>query len=143
SMGHTASIALGIALSSKKRVFCIDGDGSMLMHLGGLGVAAINAPKNFKYIVINNGAHESVGGQPTIALDINTKKVLEGLGFSKVYEVKTLEEIEREFPKFKRKNKAALVVYVNQGSRDDLGRPTTTPVENKDLLMKFLRRSRK
>jgi phosphonopyruvate decarboxylase len=143
SMGHTASIALGIALSSKKRVFCIDGDGSMLMHLGGLGVAAINAPKNFKYIVVNNGAHESVGGQPTIALDINTKKVLEGLGFSKVYEVKTLEEIEREFPKFKRKNKAALVVYVNQGSRDDLGRPTTTPVENKDLLMKFLRRSRK
>lgn len=143
SMGHTASIALGIALSSKKTVFCFDGDGSMLMHLGGLGVAAVNAPDNFKYVVINNGAHESVGGQPTIALDINVKKVLEGLGFSKVYEVKTLEDIEKEFSKFKRKNKAALVVYVNQGSREDLGRPTTTPIENKEALMKFLRGSRK
>ncbi|OQA79262.1 MAG: hypothetical protein BWY30_00152 [Tenericutes bacterium ADurb.Bin239] len=143
SMGHTASIALGIALASKKRVFCIDGDGSMLMHLGGLGVAAVNAPKNFRYIVINNGAHESVGGQPTVAFSLNFKKILEGLGFSKVYEVKTLEDIEKDFPKFKRKNKAALVVYVNQGSRDDLGRPTTTPAQNKESLMKFLRRSRK
>lgn len=143
SMGHASSIALGIALANKKKVYCIDGDGAMLMHLGGLGVAASNAPKNFKYIVINNGAHESVGGQPTIALDLNFKKILEGLGYSKVYEARTLEEIEKEFPKFNRKHKAALVLYVNQGSREDLGRPTRTPIENKEDLMKFLRRTRK
>lgn len=143
SMGHASSIALGIALANKKKVYCVDGDGAMLMHLGGLGVAAMNAPKNFKYIVINNGAHESVGGQPTIALALNNKKILEGLGFSKVYEAKSIQDVEEMFPKFNRKAKAAFVIYVNQGSRDDLGRPTTTPVENKEALMKFLRKTRK
>lgn len=143
SMGHTSSIALGIALASKKTVYTLDGDGSMLMHLGSLGIAADNAPKNFKYIVINNGAHESVGGQPTVALKINNKKVLEGLGFSKVYTAASLEELMDVFPKFKKKRNAALVIYVKQGSRDDLGRPTTTTVENKLALMKFLAKSRK
>ncbi|MFA5659971.1 MAG: phosphonopyruvate decarboxylase [Bacilli bacterium] len=143
SMGHASSIALGISLANRKKVYCVDGDGAMLMHLGGLGVAAMNAPKNFKYIVINNGAHESVGGQPTIALALNNKKILEGLGFSKVYEAKSIQDVKEMFPKFNRKAKAAFVIYVNQGSRDDLGRPTTTPVENKEALMKFLRKTRK
>ncbi len=143
SMGHTSQIALGIALSNKKDVYCIDGDGSMLMHLGGLAVSTSVIPKNFKYIVINNGAHESVGGQPTVALNLKTKKLFEGLGYSKVFEARSIEEIQQIFPKFKRKRKSALVVYVNQGSRDDLGRPTSIPIENKEALMKFLKRSRK
>lgn len=143
SMGHTGSIALGISLNNKKTVYCIDGDGSMLMHLGGQGVAIQNAPKNFKYIVINNGAHESVGGQPTIAFAINIKKVLEGLGFSKVYEAKNVEEISEVFSKFKRKAKSALIIYTKEGSRDNLGRPTSTPEENKEALMKFLKRTKK
>lgn len=142
SMGHTSQIALGIALSNKKTVYCIDGDGSMLMHLGGLAVSSNVAPKNFKYIIINNGAHESVGGQPTVALNLHTKKLFEGLGFSKVFEVKTINDINEVFPKFNRKKNSVLVIYVNQGSRDDLGRPTSTPVENKEALMKFLKKSK-
>ena len=83
SMGHTSSLALGISLFTKKNIFCIDGDGSMLMHYGGLAVAIQNANDNFKYILINNGCHESVGKQPTIAYQIDIPKILSGFGFRK------------------------------------------------------------
>lgn len=138
SMGHTASIALGISLSCGQKVYCIDGDGSLLMHLGGLGIAAKNAKDNFKYIVINNGAHESVGGQPTIGFDLNLNSILTGLGFSKVFEVSTIEEIKHVFDEFDKQSKTVLIVNVKQGSRDDLGRPTTTPQQNKEVFMKFI-----
>lgn len=138
SMGHTASIALGISLSSDKKVYCIDGDGSLLMHLGGLGIAAKNARDNFKYIVINNGSHESVGGQPTIGFDLDLNSILTGLGFSKVFEVSTIEAIKNAFDEFDKLSKAVLIINVKQGSRDDLGRPTTTPQQNKEAFMKFI-----
>ena len=138
SMGHTASIALGISLSSGKKVYCIDGDGSLLMHLGGLGIAAKNAKDNFKYIVINNGSHESVGGQPTIGFDLDLNSILTGLGFSKVFEVSTIDEIKDAFDEFDKLSKAVLIINVKQGSRDDLGRPTSTPQQNKEAFMKFI-----
>lgn len=140
SMGHASSIALGISLATEKKVYCLDGDGAMLMHFGGLGIVAHNAKENFKYIVINNGAHESVGGQPTIAFDLDTKAILKGLGFSKVFEATTISEINEAFPKLDKTKKSALVLYVKQGSRDNLGRPTTTPQENKEAFMKFLKK---
>ena len=138
SMGHTASIALGISLSSDKKVYCIDGDGSLLMHLGGLGIAAKNAKDNFKYIVINNGSHESVGGQPTIGFDLDLNSILTGLGFSKVFEVSTIDQIKHAFDEFDKLSKSVLIINVKQGSRDDLGRPTTTPQQNKEAFMKFI-----
>jgi phosphonopyruvate decarboxylase len=139
SMGHASSIALGLSLNSNKKVYCIDGDGSLLMHLGGLGVAAINSKKNFKYIVINNGSHESVGGQPTIGFLIDLQKIFIGLGFKKVFEVSSTEEIRNIFDKFSLMEKSVLVINVGQGSRINLGRPSISPQENKKLLMNFLR----
>jgi phosphonopyruvate decarboxylase len=138
SMGHTSAIALGLALSTPKKVYCIDGDGSLLMHLGGLGITAKNAKDNFKYIVINNGSHESVGGQPTIGFDLDLNSILTGLGFSKVFEVSTVNEIENIFNEFDNLSKSVLIINVKQGSRDDLGRPTTTPQQNKEAFMKFI-----
>lgn len=138
SMGHTSSIALGISLSTLKNVYCIDGDGSLIMHLGGLGIVANNAKENFKYIIINNGSHESVGGQPTIGFDINVNQILTGLGFSKVFEASTIDEINQKFDEFNSLSKSVLVINVKQGSRDDLGRPTSTPQENKEAFMKFI-----
>ena len=138
SMGHTSSIALGLALSTPKKVYCIDGDGSLLMHLGGLGITAKNAKDNFKYIVINNGSHESVGGQPTIGFDLDLISILTGLGFSKVFEVSTVNEIENIFNEFDNLSKSVLIINVKQGSREDLGRPTTTPQQNKEAFMKFI-----
>ncbi len=137
-MGHTASIALGAALGTKKNVWCIDGDGSFLMHMGGFAVIAQNAPKNFKYIINNNGAHESVGGQPTVGMEIDIPAILRAVGFETVIEAKTKEEIS-EGMKILRDNKlCALVISTRQGSREDLGRPTTTPQQNKlDMMKKF------
>ena len=80
SMGHASSIAFGISLGTDKNIYCIDGDGAFLMHMGGLAVAVQNAKNNFRYIMINNGCHDSVGGQPTIGFDINIKSILIGFG---------------------------------------------------------------
>lgn len=138
SMGHTASIALGMSIGTNKNVYCIDGDGSFLMHMGGMGIAAKNAPKNFNYILINNGAHESVGGQPTIGFDIDIPGILKSVGFTNVYSATTPEEIRAGIAKQKEEALSALIIYVNQGSRDDLGRPTIPPEQNKkDMMAKF------
>lgn len=140
SMGHTASIALGMSLGTEKDIYCIDGDGSFLMHMGGIGVAAKNAGENFKYILINNGAHESVGGQPTIGFDIDIEGILKSVGFNKVYTADTNEEVTRGVECLKREKLSALIINVNQGSRDDLGRPTVTPEQNKISMMKLFGR---
>lgn len=135
SMGHTASIALGMSLGTERNVYCVDGDGSFLMHLGGMGVAARNAGGNFKYILINNGAHESVGGQPTIALDIDGEGVLRDLGFGPVLAARTGDEVAAAVARLRGEPRGALVIYVNQGSREDLGRPTVAPEQNKQAMM--------
>lgn len=137
SMGHTASIALGMSLGTEKNVFCIDGDGSFIMHMGGMGIAAKHAKGNFKYILINNGAHESVGGQPTIGFDIDIKNILCACGFKNVCTAYTKEEVSEGIKKLKNENLSALIIYTKQGSRDDLGRPTISPLQNKIDMMKL------
>src|SRR5574344_2192777 len=94
SMGHTASIAYGIAIGTSKDVYCIDGDGSFIMHMGSLGVIGSNIPKNFKYILNDNNAHESVGGQPTCSSSLDIPAILKGCGFNNVFEAQTKEEIK-------------------------------------------------
>lgn len=140
SMGHTSSIAMGISLYTDKNVYCIDGDGSMLMHLGSLGVAAKNVKGNFKYILINNGSHESVGGQPTIGFDLDITSILKGLGFEKVIQVESLIQINNNFSQLENNKLVAFVINTKQGSRSDLGRPTKTPQENKEALMNLINR---
>lgn len=135
SMGHTASIALGMSLGTEKNVYCIDGDGSFLMHMGGMAVIPEVARDNFKYILIDNGAHESVGGQPTVGLKINVPEILKGCGFLKVYEAQNETEIAEAMSKMKGQKLAALVIYTKVGSREDLGRPTISPLENKKKMM--------
>lgn len=131
SMGHTSSLALGISLFTKNNIFCIDGDGSMIMHYGGLAVAIQNANDNFKYILINNGCHESVGKQPTIAFDLDIQSILLGFGFNKVITINEKSELVNGIKELKSKGKVALVINTNDKSRKELGRPTTTPKENK------------
>ena len=140
SMGHTSSIALGVSIGTKRNVWCLDGDGSFIMHMGGLAIAGQNAGDNFKYVINNNAAHESVGGQPTVSDKIDIKSILKACGFLSVYEAKTREEIKTAIGKMKREGKSALILYTKQGSRDDLGRPTTTPIQNKESFMKEIRK---
>jgi len=136
SMGHTASIALGMSIGTDKKIYTIDGDGSFLMHMGGFPIIADVAEENFKYILINNGSHESVGGQPTVAFDIDVEGILKASGFKSVYSAKTGDEISEAMTKLQNEKLSALVIYTKQGSRDDLGRPTVSTENNKIEMMK-------
>lgn len=138
SMGHTSSIAFGLAIGTDKDVYCVDGDGSFIMHMGAFPVIADKAPNNFHYILINNGAHESVGGQPTVALKMNSEQILLASGFKTVLSAASKTEIAEGIVFMRNHPLSTMVVYCHQGSRSDLGRPSTTPIENKNAFMKAL-----
>jgi len=141
SMGHSIMIAQGIAIAKpNKRVFCLDGDGAVLMHMGSLAVAGAQGSKNLIHIVINNGAHETVGGVPTVCNQINLSEIASKLGYKHTFRVISEDELHvflnsldiMEGPVF-------IEVMCNLFSRKDLGRPTTTPVQNKASYMSLLK----
>ena len=140
SMGHASQIALGIAMQKPNRkIFCYEGDGAVLMHLGSMAITASKRPQNFYHIVFNNGAHDSVGGQPTVALDIDLPAIAKAVGYTSVCSVDNLADLQDALREFKNLPAPALLeVKVKKGNRKDLGRPTTTPIENKNALMKTL-----
>lgn len=140
SMGHASSIALEIALRKKdRRVWCIDGDGAVLMHLGAMALVGSNAPENYVHILINNSAHETVGGMPTVAGDIDFVKIAEGCGYKYAVSVDNFDDLRAALDKVRSENVLSLIeVKCSIGARDDLGRPTTTAKENKENFMKFL-----
>ena len=140
SMGHASSLALGISLFSEKNIYCIDGDGALLMHMGGLATAVQYGKENLKYILMNNGCHESVGKQPTIAYRLDLKKILEGFGFKKVLTVNTVKELTEGIREMQAQGKTALIININEKSGKDLGRPASTPKENKIMFQEKLRR---
>ncbi len=139
SMGHTSSLALGISLFTNKNIYCIDGDGALIMHMGGLAVAIQNAKNNFKYILINNGCHESVGRQPTISYEINIEHILRSFGFKEVITINNKKDLINRIKDIKVRGKMALIVNTNDKSRSDLGRPTMMPKENKEIFQDKLR----
>jgi len=140
SMGHASQIALGIALAQpERRVWCFDGDGAAIMHMGSMAIVANKAPKNYVHVVFNNGAHDSVGGQPTVGLKIDLPAVAKAVGYKATYSVDSKAELERVLTKVNSfESPALLEIKVKKGNRKDLGRPTTTPIQNKEALMKFL-----
>lgn len=139
-MGHANQIALGISLQKKdNQVFCLDGDGSILMHMGSLAINGIVAKANFYHIVINNNAHDSVGGQPTVAGDIDLQKIASGLRYSWVGLATSADEIKKSLKIMQSINGPTfLEIQVKTGNRKDLGRPTIKPVDNKYDFMRFL-----
>lgn len=141
SMGHASQIALGIALEkTDRKVWCLDGDGAMLMHMGGLAVIGNLKPKNYIHVIFNNGAHDSVGGQPTVALDMNIPELAKSVGYNTALSVKTREELFDALNIVKNTvGPVLLEIKVKKGNRKDLGRPTTTPVQNKEAFMDFLK----
>ena len=142
SMGHASQIALGIALSQpERRVWCFDGDGATIMHMGSLAIVASKEPCNYVHVVFNNGAHDSVGGQPTVGLDIDLPAVAKAVGYKNVFSVDGKSGLESALDKVKSlQGPVLLEVKVRKGKRKDLGRPTTTPIQNKESLMNFLKK---
>lgn len=141
AMGHASSIAFGIALEkSKRKVFCFDGDGAFLMHSGALAVIASRKPENFRHIIFNNEAHDSVGGQPTVANSVNIPSVAKAFGYKNVWSVNSIEEINSIWSEFyTQKGTNLLEIKVKKGNRKDLGRPKEKPVQNKESFMCFLK----
>ena len=124
-MGHTSSVALGCSLSSKHNIICIDGDGSFLMHLGSIKTVGSFAKKNFKYILLNNNAHDSVGGQNTYANEIDFDKLSKSLGFKKFYSIKNKKEVKKKIKDFLSANDLSfLEVKVANSSVKKLPRPS-------------------
>lgn len=140
SMGHSSSIALGIAIHKpEKKVWCIDGDGAALMHMGAMAVIGANRPENLVHVIINNGAHETVGGMPTVAGGLDFAAMARTCGYPYAVCVDTFEKLDEELVKAKGcKGLSLIEVKSSIGAREDLGRPTTTALENKERFMEFL-----
>ncbi len=137
SMGHVSQIALSVALNQPaKKVYCLDGDGSVLMHMGGLAIIGQMQPTNFKHIILNNAAHDSVGGQPTVGHEIDIPQIALACRYKKVFKVIDEQQLKNALHEFlKTEGPCLLEVIVKTGSRDDLGRPKSTPMENKIAFM--------
>lgn len=142
SMGHASSIALGVALHKPgTRVWCVDGDGAALMHLGAMAVIGSQKPSNLVHVVINNEAHETVGGMPTAAASADLAGIAKACGYPYAVCVNTFADLDRELNEAKERNALSfLEVKSSIGARSDLGRPTTTALENKENFMAFLKK---
>ncbi len=140
SMGHSSSIALGIALEKKNRkLYCLDGDGAFIMHMGAITNVGSLLPKNYYHILFNNGAHESVGGQPTLGFRLDIPAIAKACGYRHTFVATTEEEMKSALCEMQSLSGPVLLeLKVKIASRDDLGRPTTTTIENKEAFMKFL-----
>lgn len=141
SMGHSSSIALGVALNKPDtRIWCVDGDGAILMHMGAMALLGANKPKNMIHVVINNGAHETVGGMPTVASSIDLAGIAKSCGYPYAVSVNDFNNLDSELEKAKIRGELSFIeVKCSIGAREDLGRPTTTALENKNNFMDYLK----
>ena len=141
SMGHCSSIALGISLAQPdKEVFCVDGDGALIMHMGSLATVGMTKPKNFKHILINNKVHESVGGQHTAAAFINMPELAKANGYKTIFTVDEKSQLKDILPRFiDSKGPSFLELFTQPGSRNDLGRPKNKLTDYKKIFMKYIK----
>lgn len=141
-MGHASSIALGVAINKPNtKIWCIDGDGAVLMHMGAMAVMGANAPKNVIHIVINNCAHETVGGMPTVAGKIDLVAIAKACGYPNAVCVDSFNELDEQLLNAKNCDELSFIeVKCSIGAREDLGRPTTTALENKENFMNYLKK---
>ncbi len=123
-MGHSSMVALGYTINSNNIVFCLDGDGSALMHLGSLRTVGFSSSKKFKHILFNNNSHESVGGQSTNAEGIDFKSLVKSLGYKSYFKIKKKSETKNIIRKFiKSRGPSFLEVKIKNGSLKNLSRP--------------------
>ncbi len=141
SMGHCSSIALSVAINNPdKRIWCLDGDGALLMHMGAMATIGSINPDNLIHIVLNNAAHDTVGGVHTCADNINICEIAKACGYKKVVSVSEYEEIAPVLEDCKSDKTLTLVeIKVKQGARADLMRPNIAPVDNMKEFMKLLK----
>jgi phosphonopyruvate decarboxylase len=141
SMGCASAIGLGVALNSKAKTLVIDGDGALIMQMGTLATIGHYQPGNFYHILFDNNAHDSTGGQPTVSDTIDFEKICVGNGYKSVSSVSDEENLKIKLNEmFLKPGPSMLIIKVKKGARDNLGRPTTSPIENKHSFMNFLQK---
>jgi phosphonopyruvate decarboxylase len=140
SMGHASQIALGIALARPHRqVYILDGDGAAIMHMGSFTIIGSQKPENIKHIILNNGCHDSVGGQPSAGFKINFVEIAKGCGYKVALQADNPGEVHEKIKMLSSSQGPALLeIKVKKGARADLGRPKSSPKENKTGFMRFL-----
>ena|SRR5688572_21268554 len=140
-MGHASQIALGLALGRpERRVCCLDGDGAVIMHMGALAIIGTEKPANLTHVVFNNGAHDSVGGQPTAGFEIDLRAIALACGYRAALTAQTTAEVREALDALmEAEGPTLLEIKVNKGARANLGRPTSSPAANKAELMEYLR----
>lgn len=137
SMGCASGIGFGVSMQVKSKVFVIDGDGAIFMRMGTLATIGNYAPANFIHIIIDNGSYESTGEQPTVSSTLNWKQLLSSVGYKDISIIKTKLQLQKL--KFTdKKGPIGVVIYSKPGSRQNLGRPTSSPLENKNEFMRFI-----
>jgi phosphonopyruvate decarboxylase len=140
SMGHASMISLAIAENSNKKVVCIDGDGAIIMHTGAAVLIGSRKPENLVHILINNGAHETVGGMPTISYDIDWENSVKAFGYKNVYKAVSEDEIEEVVKRAQKEEGPVLIeIMANTVSRNELTRPSIKPIDNKKDIMAFMK----
>lgn len=140
SMGHASAIALGIAMVKPSRqIVCLDGDGALLMHTGSMPtIAQVHAP-NLKHVLLNNGVHDSVGAQPSAGFLVDWVALAKNCGYKHALSASTPEEVAAATRKMRElEGPVFLEIKINRGARKNLGRPKSSPVQNKEDLMAFL-----
>ncbi|RKY30708.1 MAG: phosphonopyruvate decarboxylase [Candidatus Omnitrophota bacterium] len=142
AMGHSSQIALSIALEKPRRqIYCLDGDGAVIMHMGSMATIGAKGTPNFKHVILNNGSHDSVGGQPSVAFSIDFVRIARACGYYFAARANSAKQLKKRIMDFaKARGPALLEVIVKKGSRKDLGRPTLSPLEIKASFIKFLRK---
>jgi phosphonopyruvate decarboxylase len=141
SMGHSSSIALGIALERPdRRVYCLDGDGAFIMHMGAISNIGDLKPDNYRHIIFNNGAHESVGGQPTVGFELDIPAIAKACRYQTFFVASDKDDLLSALEAMNANHGPALLeIRIGIHSREDLGRPTTSPLENKNSFMNFVK----
>jgi len=140
-MGHASQIALGLALTDLSRnIYCFDGDGAAIMHMGSMAIIGKSKAHNLVHIVFNNAAHDSVGGQPTLGMEIDFCSIAKACGYSSAVKVSNEVDLKSEIDNKQTMNGPHFIeVHVRKGNRDNIGRPTTSPIENKNEIMNYLK----
>jgi phosphonopyruvate decarboxylase len=140
AMGHASQIAMGIALAKPERqVFCLDGDGAMLMHMGGAAIVGAAGVANFKHVILNNGVHDSVGGMATAGLRVSFTEIAKACGYTEAWRVEGSADVAEKIAELRAATGPAMLeIMVKKGARADLGRPKSTPIENKTAFRQFL-----
>lgn len=140
SMGHCSSIALGIALQKpNKKVWCLDGDGAAIMHMGAMSVIGSCKPINLIHVLLDNGSHETVGGMPTVSKNIDWEQIAYACGYQNVVLISSSDELDTRLAKIRLENVLTFVVIkCSIHSRSNLGRPTVSTEQNKKDFMEYL-----